>query len=255
MTTTADTREHDLWREFFADDDYVRMVGSILTTERTAAEVAALSALLGLEPGSRVLDLGCGQGRIAVPLAVSGAVVTGWDGCAPLLDVAAAAARSAGVTVDWVHADFVNLDRTSEFDAAFNVGTALGYAAETDDRATLAAVRGALRPDGVFVIDTENRERMLSSARRTWFERAGDLVCCQRDFDVVTSRWHETLRWTTSDGTRRERSYSLRLYGATELVNMLRDAGFLGDVTVHGGLDGAPHAEGSPRLVVRASVS
>lgn len=255
MTATAETGEQNLWRDFFADDDYVRMVGSILTTDRTRAEVAALSAVLGLRPGSRVLDLGCGQGRLAVPLARAGAQVTGWDGCAPLLDVAAAAARDAGVDVEWVHADFVRLDRESEFDAAFNVGTALGYAAEADDRTSLAAVRKALRPDGVFVIDTENRERMLASARRTWFERAGDLVCCARTFDAVTSRWHESLRWTAADGSRREQSYSLRLYSATELVNLLRQLGFQGDITVSGSLDGTEYDVDSPRLVVRAEVS
>ncbi|WP_439658225.1 class I SAM-dependent methyltransferase [Lentzea sp. HUAS TT2] len=255
MTTTVQTDEQDLWRGFFADEDYVRMVGSILTSDRTTAEVDALGDLLGVRPGTRVLDLGCGQGRIAVPLARTGAVVTGWDGCEPLLDVATAAARGAGVEVEWVHADFVELAREAEFDAVCNVGTAFGYAAEPDDLATLAAVRRALRPGGVFVIDTENRERMLTSARRTWFERAGDLVCCARTFDAVTSRWTESLRWTASDGSARERSYSLRLYGATELVNLLRQVGFHGSITVSGGLDGSAYDVGSPRLVVRASVS
>src|SRR5262249_16944169 len=49
-------------------------------------------------PG-RLLDLGCGTGRLLVPLAQRGYSVMGVDLSAPMLGVAAAKARAAGVSV------------------------------------------------------------------------------------------------------------------------------------------------------------
>jgi len=48
-------------------------------TGATEDEVRELSALLELRPGQRLLDLGCGTGRHAVPLAGRGLAVTGVD--------------------------------------------------------------------------------------------------------------------------------------------------------------------------------
>jgi cyclopropane fatty-acyl-phospholipid synthase-like methyltransferase len=48
-------------------------------TTHTVAEVEFLLDVLTLEPGSRVLDLGCGTGRHAIELASRGFRVTGVD--------------------------------------------------------------------------------------------------------------------------------------------------------------------------------
>jgi cyclopropane fatty-acyl-phospholipid synthase-like methyltransferase len=64
----------------------------VLPAERTAAEVNGVVGLLGLAPGARLLDLCCGHGRHAVPLAQLGYRVTGLDLSRTLLARAAAAA-------------------------------------------------------------------------------------------------------------------------------------------------------------------
>ena len=53
----------------------------------------------------KILDAGCGLGRIAVELAVLGAQVTGVDLIKPFLDAAAEAAAAENVTIEWVQAD------------------------------------------------------------------------------------------------------------------------------------------------------
>lgn len=56
-------------------------------------------ALLGLEPGDPVLDLGTGPGLLAIPFARAGMQVTAADPERAMLDAAASAARSAAVTL------------------------------------------------------------------------------------------------------------------------------------------------------------
>ena len=55
------------------------------------------SAELGRAPGPRAVDIGCGAGRNAVPLAESGWFVAGVDLSAPMLNAAIERARQAGV--------------------------------------------------------------------------------------------------------------------------------------------------------------
>ena len=68
---------------------------------RAADEIDQLITLTGVDHG-RALDLCCGPGRHAVPLAKRGFDVTGVDLSKSTLDRARAAAKDAGVEVEWV---------------------------------------------------------------------------------------------------------------------------------------------------------
>jgi tellurite methyltransferase len=65
-----------------------------------AREVSAL-----LQPGARVLDLGCGEGRDSVFFAARGCDVTGVDVSASGLRKAERLARARGVSVRWSERD------------------------------------------------------------------------------------------------------------------------------------------------------
>ena len=71
------------WWEQFFDEDYLRLWASV--PRSGDEEASALWRILGLIPGSRVLDAGCGYGRVSLPLALKGARVLGVDQAAPLL--------------------------------------------------------------------------------------------------------------------------------------------------------------------------
>ncbi len=248
--TTSTPRNTAPWTDFFAHPEYPRLVGGILTEERTRAELSAIRAAAGLAAGTAVLDLGCGQGRLSVPLAAAGCRVTALDGSAELLARAREAADRAGVAVDLVHADMCDLADVTRYDVVLNIGTAFGYAADSEHDRTLAGVHRALRSGGVLLLDTENRERLVQAVPEISFERLGTVVHCVRSYDPVTGRWQETLRWR-HDGRAECATYSIRLYTVPELVAALRRAGFA-QVEAWGGLDGTPYRLDSPRTVLRA---
>ncbi|GIF46435.1 methyltransferase family protein [Asanoa ferruginea] len=250
---TADREiDDDGWQEFFSHPQFLRFSSAILTAERTAAEVAAVRRWLGPPSGASLLDLGCGYGRIAVPLAAAGYRVTGLDANAAMLAKAAADAEAAGVAIDFVHRDMREMALPAEsFDAVLNLSTAFGYADDADgDLATLEAVRTVLRPAGLFLIDTENRDAKIRTARSTSFAMAGVKITCRRDFDPLTGRWREAMSWTDGDATDGS-VFSVRLYSATELTTMLRRAG-LQLVGAWGGFDGQPYTIDSGRMIMLA---
>src|SRR5213082_530485 len=70
--------------------------------------------LLAANPGEHILDLGCGDGALTAQLAETGAIVTGADNSAAMLE----AARSRGLEVELHSADA--LPYSHQFDAVFS---------------------------------------------------------------------------------------------------------------------------------------
>ena len=86
-------------------------------------------SFLALPPEGRILDLACGYGRIAVPLARRGFQVTGLDLSKPLLAIARERAAQAGVTVEWRRADMRDIpsEWSGQFDAVISIWNSFGY--------------------------------------------------------------------------------------------------------------------------------
>jgi len=75
-----------------------------------------------LPPGARVLDVGVGQGRNALPLAARGCVVTGLDTSRRALELTAAQADARGLHLNLVRQDVLDYDPAEPFDAVLCFG-------------------------------------------------------------------------------------------------------------------------------------
>jgi len=103
--------------------------------------------------GSRILDAGCGPGRVGAELAARGHQVVGVDVDPEL--IAAAQADHPGPR--WLVADLAELDLAAlgepePFDAAVIAGNVMAFVAPGTEPAVLAGVAAHLRPDGFVVI-------------------------------------------------------------------------------------------------------
>ena len=113
-------------------------------TKGTEQEVDFLMAQLGLEPGARVLDVGCGPGRHAHALARRGIEVHGIDIAERFVALARAQAPP-GATFERMDARALPYD--GEFDAALSLCQgAFGLVHESDS--VLAGMARAVRPGG-----------------------------------------------------------------------------------------------------------
>jgi SAM-dependent methyltransferase len=114
-------------------------------TKGTEQEVSFLVGALGLVPGDRVLDVGCGPGRHALLLAKRGIVVHGVDISQRFVDLATGAAVD-GATFERM--DARHLPFEAEFDAAISLCQgAFGLAGHDSNGGPV----GVLDPDGAIL--------------------------------------------------------------------------------------------------------
>lgn len=241
------------WVPEYFGEDYLRLYQ--FPEERTAPEVAFLGRELGtrIPANGQVLDLACGQGRHAVPLAQHGFHVTGLDYQQHLLDAAARRAREQGVTLALVRGDMRQLPCVDmAFDAVMNLFTAFGYFSDAENAGVLREVARVLRPGGWFIIDVANRDALIRHAQpRSWKRLPdGTLVVSEWDWDPSAGRYTHRQLLIDEHG-QRSFHHSVRVYTCTELTEMLHQCGLIVEA-VYGDFQGAALGLESPRMICLA---
>jgi ubiquinone/menaquinone biosynthesis C-methylase UbiE len=242
--------EPDHWDELF-DEIYLSTYSKRFEEVDSAEEALAAAKLAGVEPPAEILDAPAGFGRHSIPLAESGYHVTALDRSAVQLEEGRRRAGEAEWP-KWVQADFRELPFVdASFDAVLNLFSSVGYRGEEGDRQMLGEFLRVLRPGAALILETLHRDRLMAIFQpRTWDPLEGDaLVAEARSFDHVAGEI-ETQHVYVVGGSRRDFTYKLRVYTATDLVRMLAEVGF-GEIDCFGDYEGAALAR-ETRLVVRA---
>jgi SAM-dependent methyltransferase len=125
-------------------------------TKGTRQEVSFLLELLALDPGARVLDVGCGPGRHAVAFAEAGLAVTGVDVSARFLEIAAETAGAAGVSAAFFQVDARRMPFEDEFDAVVSLCQGGFGLMGRDDALVLRRMAEAARPGAPVVLTAFN---------------------------------------------------------------------------------------------------
>lgn len=244
----------DGWWTGFFSGLALETIRDMFPPEHTRADADYLWQVLDLRPGSRVLDVPCGAGRLALELAGRGCEVTGVDIAGELIDDARRLAVDRGLEATFQQGDMRTLPSSGAFDAAFCFGNSFPYLDDDGNASFLRAVAGALRPGGRFALETGlAAEAILSSpfSTKTWHELGGLLMLRNPSYDPATSRL--TVEYTFQrDGRREVKPAVYRVYLARDLVAMFADAGF-DDVRTAGGRDGEPFALGARNLYITAT--
>lgn len=166
---------------------------------------------MGLAPGLRLLELGCGPGRLAIEVKRRFPEVTidAVDADPAILRVARHNAAEAGVEVAFHEADITRLPDLGHYDRICST-MVFHHLSPAGKREALGAVRHALAPDGAFVVGDFGRPRgalqwllftavgWLDGARNTFPHRDGQFEQALRDaFGTVRS----AAVWRTVFGT------------------------------------------------------
>jgi SAM-dependent methyltransferase len=215
-------------------------------TKGTEQEVAFLVDALRLEPGMRILDVGCGPGRHAYALAQRGLEVVGVDISQRFVDLATADAP-AGAT--FLRADARALDLDAEFDAAVSLcqgafGLTGGPGAPLDgDGAVLEGIARALRPGG----------RVAVSAFSAYFQLR--FLEDQDRFDADAGVNHERTEVRDEDGATAEVDLWTTCFTPRELRLLAQQAGLVVDhvwSVTPGAYEAAPPRTDTPELLLVA---
>lgn len=211
--------------------------------------------------GHAVLELGCGTGRVTIPIARAGADVVGLDNAEPMLDVAR---RKAGDSPNprWVHAEMAGFELDQRFGLAIiPFRSFLLLLTVEEQKACLARIHAHLIEGGRLALNIFNpsilaiadwlgtkeqrrERRRLAPGRERWVTR---------DYQPSAQRLDETRAdvQLSDEGAviqRVERNLRLRWVYRYEMEHLLALTGFEVE-TLYGWFDGRPFTEDSSEMV------
>jgi len=132
--------------------------------------------------GRTALDVGCGAGLLAEPLARLGAKVTGVDASPQVIAIAREHATAVGLAIDY-HAGDVH-----ELDGQFDLVTSLEVIEHVADPAEfLKALAKRLAPGGLLILSTPNATGWSKLMMITLGEGLGRIPKGTHDFDKFIS--------------------------------------------------------------------
>jgi SAM-dependent methyltransferase len=221
------------------------------------------------EASGPLLEMGCGSGRVLVPLAENGHRLVGLDQSSDMLDRARRRASEAGVT-DSV--SLQTLDLAMPHQAAggpfgmvlYTLNALMHLSTQEAQRKSLLHAYDALGPGGTLFLDLMNPapdylQRLDSSTLLEWSGPLADGTTIDKwthrsidpiDQTIETTIWYDLLG-TKSDFRRLRTGFTLRYLHFSEISLILEAAGFHG-IQAFGSyhldsLDGA-----SERIIVTA---
>jgi SAM-dependent methyltransferase len=149
-----------------------------------AAYVAAL-----VPPGSRVLDAGCGTGRVAIELARRGYDVVGVDNDPSMLAVA----RETAPELRWVDGDLASLSLDARFDLVVAAGNVMVFLAPGTEPAVVERLAAHLEPGGLLVSGWRT-DRLAVPTYDAW-ARAAEVEPVVRHATWDGDPWSEGADW------------------------------------------------------------
>lgn len=192
---------------------------------------------LAKQLGGTVLELGCGTGRVTIPLAKSGVEIVGLDIVPGMVELAKQ--KSVELPIEWIVADVRTFHLEQKFRLIFESGSVFHHMlTRQDQEAYLARVREHLEEDGRLVLTLffpKPRNLISSEEEEEWFTAEHpdgyEIKVSGIDrYDAFRQIRTETAyrRWTDSNGEEMTKvaPLSLRYIFPQEMEGLLHYNGF-----------------------------
>ena len=179
-------------------------------TERSTTRIQ-FYADLAQETDGPTLEIACGSGIVALPIAAHGIPVTGVDLARPMLAHARLKAQRQNLRLDLVEADARQFHFGRQFSFIYITGNAFqAFLRRADQERFLACVKCHLAPGGAFAFETRNPSGhdLSDQSEEEWFTYhnvQGQLVRVSgtQRFEPLAQVLHWTTyrRWNDSTGS------------------------------------------------------
>lgn len=186
-----------------------------------------------------VLDLGCGTGNHAIPLASRGYEVVGVDHSKSMMACARSKlSRNVSISsLEFYECDIRTVDLMRQFDAALMMFAVLGYQLDNADvLSALRSTRRHLHPDGLLILDVwhgpavvhqrpSERIKVIPTAEGKIVRLASAELDTKRHVCTIRFQLRKFIRNQLVDES--EESHQMRYFFPRELELFLRSSGFV----------------------------
>mgnify|MGYP003574927431 CR=1 FL=1 len=205
-----------------------------------------------------VLEVGCGTGRITLPIARTGVAITGLDVSRPMLERARRKTKEEQLSVAWLEQDCRHIKMDQPFGLIFSATNAMQHLHDLDSvNSFLTAARNALQPGGALILDVFNpnpaklaRTTATRYHHKTFRDAEGNEICVE-----TTSEYHSatqilafTLFYLSRGELVRTKKVNMRCFFPEEL-SALCHFNKLEVVQRYGNYDETPFSNDSPKII------
>lgn len=206
----------------YSQEWYATFLSSV-EEPQTAKEVSYIKRQFPLPEYAKLLDVGCGPGRHAVPLAQSGYCVTGIDKNAAVLKVARQ--KTPELIRETTH--FLQLDQRElhtldeRFDGVICLWQSFGFFEPKENQEVLQQLNALLRPQGRALFDLYNAEALSNAPARKEIEHDGRRAHITQS--LVQKFWEVRISY---DGSKQEDRFRWRVYDFEEFAALAKKSSF-----------------------------
>lgn len=204
--------------------------------EQTQAKNALIEKLLREQKVKTVLDMTCGTGSQVFYLAERGYEIIGSDFSPALIDQARSKARKMNRDITFIDGDMRNI-RVGKLDAVITIFNAIGHLSKADFETALQNICANLKDSGIYIFDIFNLQAITDQVIKDFAMDIESTVNgvkirdiqhseIDRENGLLTSHDHYTVSKIHHEPEIFTNSFSLQIYTAKELQEILERNGF-----------------------------
>ncbi len=269
------------WYENFFHGVSLDLWRKAISPEQTKTEGEFLVKALDRTPGSHLLDVPCGNGRLSFELSRRGYRVTGVDISEEFIEEAResipvrsldapvypsstyevraglnpgpdAGGNDSVLPVEFILGDMRTVEGEATYDGAFCFGNSFGFLEYRDMEDFLRAVSRALKPRARFIVETGMAaESILPKFEEEASHQIEDILLTIKERYIAEESCIDTEYVFERNGKVETRKAKHWIYTVAEIRRMLERAGF-GVTELFSSLDRSPYTLGSDELFVIA---
>lgn len=187
--------------------------------------------------GKKVLELACGTGRVAIPMAKAGLEVTGIDLSPIMLDYGRKKATDAGVNINFIEGDMTNFNLNETFETVMCIHNSLGHIYDLPTiQNFFDCIKKHLTANGIFILQTftpdpyffvRDKDEKLPFTKYTDPDTGAEVEITESSYYDDELQIHQMTWYFNQEGKKElQQEFTARVFYPQELDNMLQLLGF-----------------------------
>ncbi len=242
----------DNWYETFFSGINCELWEKAVSNDWTEKELSFLSDTLNLSKGASILDIPCGNGRLAIPFARKGFNVTCVDISQEFITGLTQKLKKEDLPIRVIRGNVLLIELPGTFDGAYCVGNSFGYFDYEGMKVFVRNVAAALKPGARFIINSGMMaESILPGIPAEKVYTVEGLTMQVNNVYMVDDSYMISHLKYTKNNLNEEHSYKHFVYTIGEIRRLLELFG-LKIIAMYDSVDKTPYKLGSAQVYLVA---